>query len=132
MSRGEKDFHYSKNIISCKWYDYKPVLLLATNVVGMSRVTRVIRRTKSSSSKTLVSCPNIINICNNDMDSVDIMDKKRGTDRLDRKSKYSFYLKLFFDLIHVALVNSRPSKRKSHEPSMPRKVPTHMPEFQEK
>ena len=27
---------------------------------------------------------------------------------------------------------SMPSKQKSHEPSIPREVPTHMPEFQEK
>ena len=34
--KDESDFHYSKNIICCKWYNNKPVLLLAINVDGMS------------------------------------------------------------------------------------------------
>ena len=35
IEAGESDFHYSKNIICCKWYDSKSVLLLVTNVDGM-------------------------------------------------------------------------------------------------
>ena len=46
MSRDESDFDYSKNIICCKWYSNKPVLLLATNIDGMSGVSNVIRQTK--------------------------------------------------------------------------------------
>ena len=75
MSRGESDFHYSKNIW-CKWYGNKPALLLATNVDGMSLVPKVMRRKKGSTTKATVSCPNIIKLYNIDMDGVDIMDKK--------------------------------------------------------
>ena len=32
----------------------------------------------------------------------------------------------------ISLPTSMPSKQKSHEPSVPREVPIHMPEFQEK
>ena len=53
-----------------------------------------------------VSCPNIIKFCNNGMYGVDIMDKKTAAYRLDRKSKYRFYLSTFFDLMDVKHVNS--------------------------
>ena len=141
ISRGEIDFHYFKNIICCKWYHNKPVLILATNVDGMSWVSNIMRRTKGSATKTRVSCPNIIKFYKNVMGGVEILQTH-----------------LFFDLIDVALVNShivytklgndisllnfkiveakalvgrysnckrlfntsRSSKQKSHEPSIPR------------
>ena len=169
MTRGESNFSYSKNIICCKWYDNKLVLLLATNVDGMSGVSKVIRQTKSSATKAPAFCPNIIKLYNSGMAGVDITNQITAAYRLDHKSKYHFYLRMFFGLIDVALVNShivytktgnnisllnfenvvekaligrysnrkrffltsRPSKRKYHEPSMPREVPTHMSKFQE-
>ena len=89
---------------------------------------------------------------------------------LDRKNKFRFYLRIFFDLINIAIVNShilytkldnsvflldfeivvaksfigrynnrqrsfplsRTSKRKALESSLPKEIPTHMPEFNEK
>ena len=142
----------------------------ANKCYGMSGVSNVMSRPKGSATKTPVSCPNIIKFYNNSMDVVDIMDKKPAAYRLHRKSRYRFYLRMFFDLADVPLVNSHivytklgndisllnfkivvekaligryshckklsPTsildKRKSHEPSMPRKVPTHMFQFQEK
>ena len=110
-------------------------------------------------SKDYVSCPNIINFYNNNMDGADIMDQKTAAYRLDRKSKYHFYLRMLFDLIDVphetcddmSLLNfkivvakaligrysnhkgsfptSSSSKRKHHEPSMTREVPAHESEF---
>ena len=40
------------------------------------------------------------------MGGVDLMDQKTAAYRLDRKSKFRFYLRIFFDLMDVALVNS--------------------------
>ena len=98
------------------------------------------------------------------MDGVCIMDQKTASYRLDHKSKYHFYLSIFFDLVDVTHVNShivymklgdnisilnfkiviakalisrysncnrsfsttRPSKQKSHEPSMNREETTQM------
>ena len=51
MSKGEKGFHYCKNIICWKWYGNKPVLLLAANVDSMSGVFNIIRQTKGSETK---------------------------------------------------------------------------------
>ena len=44
IPKGEGGFHYSKCIICCKWYNNKPVLLLATNVDGMSGVSNIMKQ----------------------------------------------------------------------------------------
>ena len=49
-------------------------------------------------------CPNIIKLYNNGMGGEDIMDLKTAACRLGRKSKYRFYLRMFFDLIDVTHV----------------------------
>ena len=43
MVRGDSDFQFSKNVISYKWFDEKPVLLLATNIEGMDGRSNVMR-----------------------------------------------------------------------------------------
>ena len=53
-----------------------------------------------------VSCLNIIKFYKNNMDGVDIMDQKTATYRIDRKSKYRFYLSMFVDFMDVTHVNS--------------------------
>ena len=40
------------------------------------------------------------------MDGVDIMDQKTANYRIDRKSKYRFYLSMFVDFMDVTRVNS--------------------------
>ena len=51
-----------------------------------------------NSKDVLVSCPNIRKFYNNGMDGVDKMDQKTAAYRLDRKSKYHFYLSMFLIL----------------------------------
>ena len=41
------------------------------------------------------------------MSDVDIMDQKTAAYRLDRKSKYRFYMRMVFDPIDVTHVNSQ-------------------------
>ena len=170
MSRGESHFHYFKNMICCKWYDNKPLLVLATNVESMSGVPNAMRQTKGSATKAPVSYPNIIKPYNNCMGDLDFMDQKPATYRLNRKSKYRFYLRMFFDItpvVHVishlvyvrfghdisllifkivvakdligrcsnckrSFPTSEPRRQKSHELTMSRELPTHIPKFQEK
>ena len=72
----------------------------------MSGVSNVRRRTKGSAAKAPVSCPNIIKLYNNAMRGVNIIDQEKTAYRLDRKNKYHFYLRMFFDLINGPLVNS--------------------------
>ena len=65
------------NIICCKWYYNKSVLLLATNVDGMYEVSNVMTQTKGSATKTSVSCPNIIKLYDNGIGCVDIIDQNQ-------------------------------------------------------
>ena len=95
-----------KTSFAAQCHDSKPNLLLATNVDDMSGLSNVMRQTKGSATKTPVSYPNIIKLYNNGMGGVDIMNHKTAAYRLDCKSKYRFYLTMFFDLIDVALVKS--------------------------
>ena len=104
------------------------------------------------------------------MGGVGIIDQKTAAYPLDRKSKFRFYLRMLFNLIDIAIVNShivytklgnsislldfriivaksligrysnqqqsfplsRTSKRKALESSLPKEIPTHMPEFKKK
>ena len=79
--RGDSDFQFSKNVICCKWFDNKPVLLLATNIEGMDGTSNVMRRTKGSATKTLVSFLNVIKIYNGSMCGVDVIDQKTAAYR---------------------------------------------------
>ena len=148
----------------------KPVLLLATNIGGMDRTSNVMRQTKSSATKTPVSFPNIMKMHNSSMGGVDVIDQKIAAFRLDHKSKFRFYLRMFFDLINIAIMNShivytklgtsiflldfkiavvksmiarysnrqrsfplnRTNKQKALESLLPKEIPTHMLEFNEK
>ena len=106
MVRRDSDFHFTKNAISGQWFDNKFVLLLGTNIEGMDGMSNVMRGTKGSVTKPPLSCPNIIKISNARMGRVDVIDKKMAAYRLDRKSKFRFYLTVFFNLIRIAIVNS--------------------------
>ena len=86
---GESDFQFSKDTTCSKWYDTQSVLLLTINADGMSGVSNIMRQTKGSEAKTPVFCPNIMKLYNNGLG---------GAYRLDCKSKYCFYLRMFFDL----------------------------------
>ena len=106
MVRGDSDFQFSKNEICCEWFDNKPVLLLATNTEGIDVTSNVMRQIKGSATKTPMSCPNIIKMYNSNMGGVDVIDQKTAAYHLDCKSKFRFYLRMFFDLTDIAIVNS--------------------------
>jgi len=106
MKRGDIFIQQSKNVTCSKWFDNKAVLMLSTNVAGMEGTTNVSCRVKGSANKISITCPNVIKFYNKGMGGVDLMDQKTAAYRLDRKSKFRFYLRLFFDIIDVALVNS--------------------------
>ena len=72
----------------------------------MDGMSNVMRRTKSSATKTPVLCPSIIKMCNASIGGGDVIDGKTVAYQLDRKSKFRFYLRMFFDLIGIAIVNS--------------------------
>ena len=98
--------HFYNHIACIKWYDNKFVVLLESHLEEIISISTVQRRLKVSSSKIPVNCPNAIKLYNSKMGGVDLMDQLKSAYQLDRRSKFRFYLRLFFDLFNVALVSS--------------------------
>ena len=95
------------NHITCiKQCDNKSVMLLGNHLEEMTSILTVQRKLKGSSFKIPVNSLNGIKLCNSKMDGVDFKDQLKSAYQLDRRSKFRFYLRLFFDLFDVALVNS--------------------------
>ena len=61
---------------------------------------------KALLQRHLYSCPNKIKMYNASMIGVDFIDQETAAYWLDCKSKFRFYLRMFFDLIDIAIVNS--------------------------
>lgn len=106
MKRGDFQCKFSNDIVCIKWFDNKSVMLLGSNFEEVTSTSSVQRRLKGSASKINVDCPNAIKLYNNNMGGVDLMDQLKSAYQLDRRAKLRFYLRLFFDLFDVALVNS--------------------------
>ena len=51
MRRGDHDYMYSDRVACCKWFDRRSVLILFSNIEGMSTTSTVIRWQKGSASK---------------------------------------------------------------------------------
>ena len=106
MKRGDHEFQYSDKAISCKWFDNRAVNLLGSNVEGFDAVSDVSRRQKGAPTKVNVSCPAMVKIYNHEMVRVDLMDPYTAAYRLDRRARFRFYLRIFFDLWDVGCSNS--------------------------
>ena len=104
----QRDYHYKfYNHIGCiKWCDNKIVMLLGSHLEEITSILTVQRKLKGSSSKIPVNCRNPIKLYKTKMGGVDMMDQLKPAYQLDQKSMFRFYLRLFFDLFDVALVNS--------------------------
>ena len=63
-------------------------------------------QTKGSPTKTPVLCPNIMKMYNASMGGINVINQKTAAYRLDHKSKFRLYLRMIFDLIDIAIVNS--------------------------
>ena len=52
-------------------------------------------------------CPSIVKEYNNGVGGVDLLDQRTAVYKVDRKSSSGrYYLRLFFDLMDIAVVNS--------------------------
>ena len=106
LKRG--DYHRKcYNYIACiKWYDNKLVMLLGYYFEEIASISTVQRGLKGSSSKIPENYPRGIKLYNSEMGKVDLMDQLKSVYQLVRRSKFQFYLRIFFNLFDVALVNS--------------------------
>lgn len=89
---------YTDSVLCCKWYDNQSVLLLASNIEGMNKFSTVRRRMKGSLSKIIITCPALVELCNEVIDIISY--------RIDRRSDCRFYILVSFFLMDAAPVNS--------------------------
>ena len=94
------------NVICVKWMDSQTVTLIRSNVGNLNQILSVLPCQKGASSKSTVPCPIIVKKYNQSMGGVDLCDQYTAAYHLDRRSKFPFYLRIFFDLMDVAMVNS--------------------------
>ena len=107
MKRGDIDFQCADNIVDVKWYDNRGVTLVRTCLEGCNQISSVSHRVKDKSAKIPVPCPAIVKEYNNSIDGVDLLDQRTAAYKLDRKlSSWRYYVRLFFDLMDIAVVNS--------------------------
>lgn len=64
------------------------------------------RRLKGSKDKVNIDCPKMVNEYNKYMGGVNLMDQKKVTYEVDRRSKIKYYLRLFFDLLDISVNNA--------------------------
>ena len=106
MKRGDCEFLFTGNTIACKYMDNRSVLFLSSALEGLNDILSVQRREKDSKTKSLILCSKTVKLCNSSIGGVDLMDQRTVTYRLDQKSSVRFYLRIFFDLMDIACVNS--------------------------
>ena len=87
-------------------------MLLGNNIDDIGSESNMMRRQKGSTTKISVSCPQAIKTYNTYMGGVDLMYQLKSSYQLNRRSKFRFYLRLFFDLLNVAYVNAFISNKK--------------------
>ena len=105
MKRGDSDCVQSHDIVALKWMNTRSVILLS-NIEDPTKITTVERRVKGKPDKARIPCPAIVKSHNASMGGVDLLDQMKVYYQLDRKSKFRFYLRIFFDLMDVSVVNS--------------------------
>ena len=81
-------------------------MLLGSRLEEITFILTLQRGLKGSSSTIPVNCPNGIKLYNSKMGRTDLVDQLKSVCQLDRRSRFRFYLCLFFDLFDNALVNS--------------------------
>ena len=107
MKRGDVDFQYANNVVIVKSFDSRGVTMVGTCLEECDKISTVSRRVKGQSAKIPVSCPEIIKDYNSGMGGVDLLDQKTAAYKLDCKfSGGRSYLRSFFDLMDISVVNS--------------------------
>ena len=106
MARGEVSFAYSNELLYFKWKDSKGITMLTNDTSKSKETTSVSRWSKASKERIKVSCPVILAEYNKFMGGVDIMDQMKSYYELDRRSRSRFYIRIFYDLLDIAVVTA--------------------------
>ena len=70
----------------------------------MQQIERIIKGLKD---KVKVTCLSVIQEYNQFMGGVDLSDQMKVTYKVDRRSKFCLKLRVFFDFLDIAVVNSK-------------------------
>ena len=77
------------------------------NQSSAPKETILVKRRKAGSAEKIdVKCPKMVEKYNKFMGGVDLMDQMKTSYQYDRKSTKKFYLRLFFDLLDIAVNNA--------------------------
>ena len=82
----------------------KSVILLS-NYFNPKETQQIERRLKDSKDK--VTYPSLIQEYNQFMGGVNLSDQMKVTYKVDLRSKFCFYLRVFFDFLDIAILNSK-------------------------
>jgi len=106
MSRGQHEWFCSSDGVSVvAWKDKKPVLA-ATNFIDPEPVTRVNRKSKDGTIQR-ITCPELINIYNMNMNCVDHFDQLKSLYEINRKSNsFSFSSWMLLSSMHLSFISS--------------------------
>ena len=86
--------------------DNKSAILLS-NYFNLKETQQIECRVKGSKDKVKVTCPSVIQENNQSMGGVELSDQMKVTYEVDRRSKFHLYLRVFFDFLDIAVVNSK-------------------------
>lgn len=89
------------------------MVTLASTYVGAEPAGTVNRYDKKDKKEITIPCPKIIKDYNAHMGGVDLMDSFLGRYRIRIKSR-KWYLRLFYDMIDMAVINSWVLYKKAH------------------
>ena len=84
--------------------DNKSVILLS-HYFNPKEMQQIERRVKGSKDKVKVTYPFVIQEYNQFMGGVNLSDEMKVTYEVDRRSKFRFYLCIFFNFLDTAVVN---------------------------
>lgn len=104
MKRGDIHAVSTNGITFVKWMDTKAVHML-TNFISPVP-TSTVKRQAGTAQKIIVTCPEVVMRYNKYMGGVDLMDQRKACYEVDRKAKIKYYLRLFFDILDIAMNNS--------------------------
>lgn len=105
MKRGDMDYRSAEGISCVKWMDNRSVLMLS-NFIPPTEKIKVSRRKAGTSERIQIDCPVVVKKYNSHMGGVDLMDQKKSYHEVDRRSKIKYYLRIFFDLFDLSLINA--------------------------
>ena len=106
MKHGEHDWFSSNHLSAIKWMGNKSVILLS-NYFTPKETQQIERRVKGLKDEVKVTCPSVIQEYNQFMGDIDLNDQMKVIYEVGRRSKFRFYLRVFFNFLDIAVVNSK-------------------------